>query len=211
METKPELLVTAASLEELQRLMSAGADAFIIGESRYGVRLPGEFGLEQMKAAVQAARSHERRVRIYAAVNNLMDNETADTLPDYLAQLSAIGVDAFVFGDPSVLMAAREAAPDMPLHWNGEMTSTSYAQAHYWGRRGASRIVLARELNMEQVIGVKQGTDLQVGVQVHGMTNIYHSKRSLVDSYVGYLGKGPESCGQQLEPGPLFDGGGAPG
>ncbi|MCM3746638.1 U32 family peptidase [Paenibacillus pasadenensis] len=198
MARKPELLVTAASLEELRRLAEAGADAFVIGESRYGARLPGEFGLEQLEQAVQYARSSERQVRIYAAVNNLMDNATSDTLPEYLSKLAAIGVDAIVFGDPSVLMAAREASPGVPLHWNAEMTSTSYAQADYWGRRGATRIVLARELNMEQIIEVKQRTTLEVQVQVHGMTNIYHSKRSLVDSYLGHLGKEPGGLDSSL-------------
>ncbi|SDT32045.1 putative protease [Paenibacillaceae bacterium GAS479] len=198
MARKPELLATAASLEELRRLIDAGADAFIIGESRYGARLPGEFGLEQLEQAVGIARSSQRQVRIYAAVNNLMDNRTSDSLPGYLAQLAKIGVDAIVFGDPSVLMVAREAAPGVPLHWNAEMTSTSYAQAEYWGRRGASRIVLARELNMEQVIEVKELTKLEVQVQVHGMTNIYHSKRSLVDSYLGHLGGEREGVDSSL-------------
>lgn len=189
MNTKPELLTTAASLGELRKLMEAGADAFIIGESKYGARLPGEFGLQEMAEAVEAAHGFVRPVRIYAAVNNLMDNAAADSLPEYLGSLAQIGVDAIVFGDPSVLVTAREAAPGVALHWNAEMTSTSYAQADYWGRRGASRIVLARELNMEQIIEIKQRTSLEVQVQVHGMTNIYHSKRSLVDSYMGHLGK----------------------
>ncbi|ASS66276.1 MULTISPECIES: peptidase U32 family protein [unclassified Paenibacillus] len=189
MNTKPELLTTAASLGELRKLMEAGADAFIIGESKYGARLPGEFGLGEMAEAVEAAHGFARPVRIYAAVNNLLDNAAADSLPEYLGSLAQIGVDAIVFGDPSVLVTAREAAPGVALHWNAEMTSTSYAQADYWGRRGASRIVLARELNMEQIIEIKQRTSLEVQVQVHGMTNIYHSKRSLVDSYMGHLGK----------------------
>ncbi|WP_101808234.1 peptidase U32 family protein [Paenibacillus sp. FSL W8-1187] len=198
MATKPELLATAASLEELRLLADAGADAFVIGESRFGARLPGEFGLEQIGEAVRIARGSERRPRIYAAVNNLMDNRTVGELPAYLGRLAEIGVDAIVFGDPSVLMAAREAAPQLRLHWNAEMTSTSYAQADYWGKRGASRIVLARELNMEQIVEVKQRTSLEVQVQVHGMTNIYHSKRSLVDSYLGHLGKAPEQVDSAL-------------
>jgi putative protease len=71
----------------------------------------------------------------------------------------------------------------MKLHWNAEMTSTNYATANYWGRRGASRAVLARELNLEQIIDVKSNTALEVQVQVHGLTNIYHSKRPLVHNY----------------------------
>lgn len=182
MAYKPELLATAASIEELERLIAAGADAFVIGEARYGTRLAGEFSKEMIEMAVKIAKP--KGVKIYAALNNLMDNEAAESLSEYVSALAEAGVDAFVFGDPAVLMAARVHAPGMALHWNAEMTSTNFETANYWGRRGATRFVLARELNMEQVIDAINGTDLEVQVQVHGMTNIYHSKRSLVESYL---------------------------
>jgi putative protease len=184
MTYKPELLATAASLEELERLIAAGADAFVIGEARYGMRLSGEFDTEMIAQAVKIAKPHG--VRIYAALNNLIDNEAADHLNSYVSSIAEAGVDAIVFGDPAVLMAARVHAPEMALHWNAEMTSTNYVTANYWGRRGATRYVLARELNMEQVIETASSTDLEVEVQVHGMTNIYHSKRSLVGSYMDH-------------------------
>jgi putative protease len=182
MAYKPELLATAGSLEELERLIAAGADAFVIGEARYGMRLSGEFSKEMIAQAVEIAKP--KGVRIYASLNNLMDNETADGLDDYVASLAEAGVDAIVFGDPAVLMAARQHAPGIALHWNAEMTSTNFVTAEYWGRRGATRFVLARELNMEQVIETAASTALETQVQVHGMTNIYHSKRSLVESYL---------------------------
>lgn len=182
MEYKPELLTTAASMDELNRLIVAGADAFVLGEARYGVRLAGQFTLEMIAEAVKTAKP--KGVKIYAALNNLMDNKTVQTLPAYISGLAEAGVDAIIFGDPAVLMAARTNAPGMPLHWNAEMTSTNYGTAEYWGRKGATRFVLARELNMEQIIEIKAKTDMQVEVQVHGMTNIYHSKRSLVNSYM---------------------------
>lgn len=179
---KPELLATAASIEELERLIAAGADAFVIGEARYGMRLAGEFSRELIEQAVKLAKP--KGVKIYAALNNLMDNEAVDQLNDYVAFLANAGVDAIVFGDPAVLMATRQAAPEMALHWNAEMTSTNYVTANYWGRRGATRYVLARELNMEQAIETAASSELETQVHVHGMTNIYHSKRSLVDSYL---------------------------
>src|SRR5690606_16112650 len=104
-------------------------------------------------------------------------------LPAYIQAVHSYGADAIVYGDPAVLMAVKEHAPGMKLHWNAEMTSTNYATADYWGRRGATRYVLARELNMEQIIEIKQNSKLEIQVQVHGMTAIYHSKRSLVQSY----------------------------
>jgi putative protease len=179
---RPELLATASSLGEIEALAAAGADAFVIGEARYGMRQPGEFSLEAIKEAVRITAS--RGIRIYAAVNNLMDNAVLPSLPGYIKALAEAGTTGIVFGDPAVLMAARAEAPQLKLHWNAEMTSTNYATAEYWGRRGASRVVLARELNMDQVVEVKANTKLEVEVQVHGMTNIYHSKRNLVQSYL---------------------------
>lgn len=186
MTYRPELLATASSPEELARLIEAGADAFVIGEARYGSRLAGEFTREMIKDAVQLAKP--KGVRIYVAINNLIDNATLEGLPEYISFLHAAEVDAIVFGDPAVLMAAKEHAPGMALHWNAEMTSTNIVTAEYWARRGATRYVLARELNMEQIEDTKAKSKLEIQVQVHGMTNIYHSKRSLVGSYLEHQG-----------------------
>ncbi|GMK38319.1 putative protease YrrN [Paenibacillus sp. CCS19] len=198
---KPELLVTASDLDELQRLIAAGADAILIGDSRFGTRVPGEFTLEQMAEAVSIAKQADRDVRIYVSMNNIIDNKMVDDLPAYVAGLERIGVDAVTFGDPAVLMAVRANAPKLKLHWNAEMTSTNHDTANFWGRRGATRFVCARELNMEQIAGMKAKTSLEVQVQVHGMTNIYHSKRSLVQSYKDFkqLAEGDSASGNQAD------------
>lgn len=193
MAYKPELLTTAASLDEIKRLITAGADAFVIGEARYGMRLAGEFDLSMIREAVALAKPHG--VKIYVSVNNLMTNSILESLDSYIQEIAKIGIDAIVFGDPAVLTAVRQHAPGLPLHWNAEMTSTNYKTAEYWGRRGATRYVAARELNMEQIVDTKQKSQMELEVQVHGMTNIYHSKRDLVNSYMEH----------QMEPDRLAD------
>ncbi len=187
MNTKPELLVTASSLEELYRLAEAGADAFLIGEERYGMRLSGEFKVEDIAKAVNYA--HEHGKRIYVAVNNLMTNELLEDLPEYIKQLTTLQVDGIEFGDPAIVALAREHAPRIALHWNAEMTSTNAVTANYWGRKGATRAVLARELNMDEITGMIDKLEVEAQVQVHGMTNIYHSKRRLVGSYMQHQGR----------------------
>ncbi|GKU75630.1 peptidase U32 family protein [Paenibacillus sp. L3-i20] len=191
MSYKPELLTTAASIEELERLIAAGADAFVIGEARYASRQAGQFTLEMIQAAVLLAKP--KGVRIYVAINNLIDHAALEGMPEYIAALHQAGVDAIVFGDPAVLMAAKTSAPGMALHWNAEMTSTNYVTAEYWARRGATRYVIARELNMEQIEDTKSKSKLELQVQVHGMTNIYHSKRSLVNNYFEHQGESEHS------------------
>lgn len=184
---KPELLVTAGSLNEIPALIDAGADALLIGNDQYGMRLAGSFSIEEIQEAVQQA--HARQVKVYVSLNNLMTNDLLDSLPDYVRALGEAGVDAVEFNDPSVLMAVNSNAPQMNLHWNAEMTTTNFATANYWGRRGASRVVFARELNMDEITGMKGNLKVESQVQVHGMTNIYHSKRSLVGSYMLHQGR----------------------
>ncbi|MBD2844541.1 U32 family peptidase [Paenibacillus sp. IB182496] len=191
---RPELLATAGSLAELERLIDAGADAFVLGEPRYAMRLPGAFDPQAMADACRLA--HARGVRIYAAVNNLIDNKAADALDAYISGVARAGVDAIVFGDPAVLVQAKAQAPQLALHWSAEMTSTNYATADFWGRRGATRVVAARELNMEELLELKRKSALQVEVQVHGMTNIYHSKRSLLSSYADYRSRAGHGAAQ---------------
>ncbi|WP_411343454.1 peptidase U32 family protein [Paenibacillus sp. WLX1005] len=187
MSNKPELLVTVSSLEELRRLAEAGADAFLVGEERYGMRLPGSMNVQQIGEAV--AYSHEHGKKVYVAVNNLMTNELLHGLSVYIEELRDLGVDGIEFGDPAVLTTVRERAPELKLHWNAEMTSTSSSTANYWGSKGATRAVLARELNMDEITGMMDKIKVEAQVQVHGMTNIYHSKRQLVQSYMAHQGR----------------------
>lgn len=191
MRKKPELLVTVGSIEEFKRMVDAGADAVNIGENQYGVRMPGEMDLEAIAEAVRIA--HSKGVKVYVSANNILENRQLNDLPMYLKRLYDLKADAIVFGDPAVIMALREIGLQMPLHWNTEMTSTNYATANYWGTKGATRVVLARELNIEEIHEVKQNTKLEVQVQVHGITNIYHSKRLLVQSYLKHLGRESEA------------------
>ncbi|ART77387.1 peptidase U32 [Sutcliffiella horikoshii] len=184
---KPELLVTPLDLTNLKDLIDAGADAFVVGEERYGLRLAGEFKKDEVKAAIDLA--HENGKKVYVAMNALFHNEKVDELSDYLQILNEAGADGVIFGDPAVLMAAKEVAPNMPLHWNTETTATNYYTCNYWGRKGSKRAVLARELNMDAIVEIKENAEVEIEVQVHGMTCMFQSKRSLLGHYFEYQGK----------------------
>ncbi|XID95463.1 peptidase U32 family protein [Paenibacillaceae bacterium WGS1546] len=183
----PELLVSAGSVGQIERYVAAGASAVLVGESRFGMRQPGDIPASRLGEAVAAA--HRLGARVYVNMNKLFRNEELDELPGYLRAVRDAGADAFSFGDPAVLLNAREHAPDVPLFWNAEMTGTNSASAAYWGRRGATRAVLARELNEEEIVDLKSRSGMAIQVQVHGMTNIYHSHRNLLQSYLEHLGR----------------------
>ena len=128
-------------------------------------------------------------MKVYVAMNAIFHNDKVDELGDYVKFLSDTGVDAIVFGDPAVLMTVREVAPHMKLHWNPETTATNWYTCNYWGRKGAKRAVLARELNMDASLEIKEHAEVEIEVQVHGMTCMYQSKRSLIGNYFEYQGK----------------------
>ncbi|MEH7390950.1 peptidase U32 family protein [Bacillus sp. JJ1474] len=184
---RPELLVTPKSVEDIIPLAEAGADAFVIGEQRYGLRLAGEFLKDDVRKAIELA--HEKGKKVYVAMNALFHNEKVDELPEYIKFLQDAKADAILFGDPAVLMAAREAAPNMKLHWSTETTGTNWYTCNYWGRKGSKRAVLAREINMDAIIEIKEHAEVEIEVQVHGMTAMFHSKRSLLGNYYEYQGK----------------------
>ncbi|MBX5318404.1 U32 family peptidase [Staphylococcus caprae] len=176
-----ELLVTPKSITHMETLIEKGADAFVIGEQKFGLRLPGEFNREMMKEAVQLAHHHNKKV--YAAVNGLFHNYHLDALEDYIQFLHDIGVDRIIFGDPAVVMFVKKQAHPIPLHWDAETLVTNYFQCNYWGKKGASRAVLARELSLDEIINIKENANVEIEVQVHGMTCMFQSKRMLLGNY----------------------------
>ena len=136
---KPELLVTPRAVADIEPLVKAGADAVMVGEQKFGLRLAGEFSREDVKQAVNIA--HENGVKVYVAMNAMFHNDKVEELTDYVAFLNEVNVDAIVFGDPAVLMAVREVAPNMPLHWNTETTATNWFTCKLLGANEARNVL----------------------------------------------------------------------
>ncbi|MEH7745932.1 peptidase U32 family protein [Neobacillus drentensis] len=194
---KPELLVTPLTVDDILPLIEAGADAFVIGEQRYGLRLAGEFTREDVLKAIELAHSKDKKV--YVAMNAIFHNEKIDELNDYIKFVSDAKADAIIFGDPAVLMTVREVAPDMKLHWSTETTGTNWFTCNYWGTKGAKRAVLAREINMDAIVETKENAEVEIEVQVHGMSCMFQSKRSLLGNYYEYQGKVLEVENRKME------------
>ncbi|MDO6846993.1 peptidase U32 family protein [Priestia megaterium] len=194
---KPELLVTPTAVSEIESLLQAGATAIMVGEQRYGLRLAGEFKREDIVEAVNIA--HQHNAKVYVAMNGLFHNDKIAELNEYILFLKEASVDAIVFGDPAVLMAVRETAPEMNMHWSTETTGTNWYSCNYWGRKGAKRAVLARELSMDSIIDIKEKAEVEIEVQVHGMTCMFQSKRSLLGNYFEYQGKVMEIENRKVE------------
>lgn len=176
-----ELLVTPKSLNHMKTLIELGADAFVIGEQKFGLRLPGEFNREDVRKAVNLAHEHDKKV--YVAVNGIFHNYHLNALENYIEFLHEIRVDRIIFGDPAVVMYVKKHDNPIPLNWDAETIVTNYFQCNYWGEKGAKRAVLARELNLDEILNIKKHANVEIEVQVHGMTCMFQSKRMLLGNY----------------------------
>ncbi|PJK17520.1 collagenase-like protease [Chryseomicrobium excrementi] len=185
-----EILVTPTTIDHAKALFEAGADAVVVGEQQFGLRLAGEFSLESIAQVKELATTVNKKV--YVAVNALFHNDRVNALEAYMRQLEVLQVDGIYFGDPAVLMTHREISSTIPLFWNSEQTATNYFTANYWGERGASRAYLARELSMDEILEIKENADVEVEIQVHGMSCMFQSKRPLLGHYFLYQGKAME-------------------
>ena len=176
-----ELLVTPKSVAHIATLIDKGADAFVLGEQKFGLRLAGEFDRDTLKEAVELIHQHGKKA--YVAVNGIFHNYHLNALEDYISYLHEINVDRIIFGDPAVVMYVKQQVHPIPLNWDAEALVTNYFQCNYWGEKGAKRAVLARELSLEEILNIKQHANVEIEVQVHGMTCMFQSKRMLLGNY----------------------------
>ena len=176
-----ELLVTPKSVKHIEALIEKGADAFVIGEQRFGLRLAGEFKREALIEAVELIHNHGKKA--YVAVNGIFHNYHLNALKSYIDFLHEVSVDRIIFGDPAVVMYVNEQPNPIPLNWDAEALVTNYFQCNYWGKKGAQRAQLARELSLDEILNIKQNADVEIEVQVHGMTCMFQSKRMLLGNY----------------------------
>lgn len=176
-----ELLVTPKSLNHIDTLIDKGADAFVIGEEKFGLRLAGEFNRETLIEATHKIQAAGKKV--YVAVNGIFHNYHIPALEEYIQFLHEIRVDRIIFGDPAVVMLVKQQSNPIPLHWNAETLVTNHFQCNYWSKKGASRAVLARELSLEEILSIKENSNVEIEVQVHGMTCMFQSKRMLLGNY----------------------------
>ncbi|MTI48958.1 MAG: U32 family peptidase [Firmicutes bacterium] len=182
---KVELLAPAGSLDKLKMAFVYGADAVYLGGLAFGMRAGAKnFTIEELEEGVKFA--HDRGKRVYTTLNIIPHNEDLDGLPEYVRKLDEIGVDAVIVSDPGVLYIVKENAPDMEIHLSTQANTTNFATANFWHSQGLKRVVLARELSLDEIKEVidKKPEDLEVETFVHGAMCISYSGRCLLSNYM---------------------------
>lgn len=180
---KPELLAPAGSMEKGRFALLYGADAIYLGGKAFGLRaFANNFELDEIAAMADYA--HSLGKKVYVTVNIFAHNEDIAKLPDYLRGLAGARVDALLISDLGVWATARQVVPDMALHVSTQANTTNFAAVQAWERLGAERVVLARELSLEEIAAVSARTDVELEAFVHGAMCISYSGRCLLSSYL---------------------------
>ena len=181
---KIELLVPASSLEVLKIAVVFGADAVYIGGEMYGLRAKAKnFSMEDVKEGIEFA--HKHGVKVYISANIVAHNEDLEGIRKYFEELKEIKPDALIISDPGVFMIAKEVCPDIDRQISTQANSTNYATYKFWYDQGASRVVSARELSLEEIKDIRAHIpdDMEIESFIHGAMCISHSGRCLLSNY----------------------------
>ncbi|MEF9839529.1 MAG: U32 family peptidase [Lachnospiraceae bacterium] len=180
----PELLIPASSLEVLKIAVIYGADAVYIGGEAFGLRAKAKnFSRKDMEEGILFAHAHG--VKVYVTANILAHNGDLDGVREYFKELKQMTPDGLIIADPGVFEIAREICPNIECHISTQANNTNYATYNFWHKLGASRVVTARELSLEEIkeIRSKIPADMEIETFVHGAMCISYSGRCLLSNY----------------------------
>lgn len=180
---KPELLAPAGDLEKLKYALSYGADAVYAGGSAYGLRaFAGNLKENDLAAGVKFA--HSLGKKIYITVNIFAHENDFAGLPDYLHLLRDLGADGIIASDPGIISLARREVPGLPLHVSTQANTTNSHSANFWLNQGAKRVILARELTLEELRKVRSQVAGELEMFIHGAMCMSYSGRCLLSNYL---------------------------
>ena len=197
MARKPELLCPAGDMEKLQMAVLYGADAVYLAGTSFGMRsFTGNFTPEELPKAIQFA--HEHGVRVHVTVNTMPRNDEAAALPAWLEQLDAAGADALILADLGAFTLAGKYAPHCERHISTQQSIANYVCAQSWFDLGATRVVLARELSLREIITIREkvSPELELETFCHGAMCVSYSGRCLLSNYMTGRDSNRGQCAQ---------------
>ena len=194
---KPELLAPAGDMERLEMALAYGADAVYLAGDTFGMRaFAGNFDREGLAHAVELA--HGKGIQVHVTCNTMARNAEVDRLPEYLEYLDHIGADAVIAADVGVLALCKRHAPHMQIHVSTQAGVTNYQMARAWYDLGASRVILARELSLDEIRELRSRTpkELEIEAFVHGAMCVSYSGRCLLSNYMTGRDASRGACAQ---------------
>lgn len=179
----PELLIPAGNLEKLKTAILFGADAVYLGGKDFSLRaFADNFTLEEIADGVAFA--HQYNKKIYVTVNILAHNRDLGKIPAYLEHLEELKVDGLIVSDPGIVNLAQCYAASLPLTVSTQASVTNYEAAAFYRDLGVKRIVLARELSLEEIQEIKERVNVEIEIFIHGAMCVSYSGRCLLSHFM---------------------------
>ena len=183
--TRPEILSPAGNFEKMRAAILYGADAVYLSGQVFGMRAAADnFTVDEMREAV--AYAHERGVKVYLTLNTMPREYEYPELEKYLAEIGNIGLDAMIIADVGVLMLVKRLLPNMEIHISTQANATSAAACLAWYGLGAKRVVLARELTLDEIRAIRAAVpeELELECFIHGSMCVSYSGRCLLSNHI---------------------------
>lgn len=192
---RPEVLAPAGTLEKLKVAIRYGADAVYIGGDAYDLRSrAGNFTPEEMAEGVAFAREHNARV--YVAANMVTHEGKQEGAGAFFRELRDIGISAVIDSDPALIEICATEAPGLPIHLSTQASATNYETLEFWKNEGLERVVLAREVSMEEVAAIRENTDIEIEAFIHGAMCISYSGRCTLSNHMSMRDANRGGCSQ---------------
>lgn len=194
---KAEILAPAGNLDKLKTAIDFGADAVYIGGSKLNLRaFADNFTNEQISEGLEYA--HSRGKKVYVTMNVFPHNADLVGLEEYIKNLYELGVDAIIVSDPSIIVTAKEVAPELEIHLSTQANNVNWKSALFWHKMGVKRIVLARELTLNEIkeIREKLPEECELEAFVHGSMCMAYSGRCLISNYMTGRDANRGACAQ---------------
>ncbi len=192
---RPEILAPAGTLEKLKTAVHYGADACYIGGENYGLRTrAGNFTFEEMEEAVAFA--HKHGAKVYVVANMVTHEGDEKGSGEYFRTIRDIGIDAVLISDPALMQICVTEAPGLPIHLSTQASATNYETLNFWADEGLERVVLAREVSMQEIQEMQEKVDVEIEAFVHGAMCISYSGRCVLSNHMSGRDANRGGCSQ---------------
>jgi len=190
---RPELLAPAGDIEKLRTALHYGADAVYLGDSRFSLRgKAGNFQGDDLRDAVRYVHEHGRKA--YVTANIFPHNRDIRDIEEHMEFLHDVRPDAVIISDPGVFMICRKKAPDADIHISTQANITNAEAARFWQEMGAGRLILARELSIDEIRQIRDHVSVEMETFVHGSLCLSYSGRCYISSFLASRSANTGEC-----------------
>lgn len=182
-------------MEKLKVAVHYGADAVYLGGNQFGLRSrAGNFTYDEMREGVAFARQHGAKV--YVAANMVAHEGDVDGAGEFFRELKEIGIDAVIISDPALIEICAMEAPGLPIHLSTQASAANYETLNFWQDEGLERVVLAREVSLEEIREIRRKTTVEIETFIHGAMCISYSGRCVLSNHMSDRDANRGGCSQ---------------